>query len=476
MRNPWTKRIAIALTALILALSSVQCGRSPRASGPNFLILVVDALRADHMGVYGYSKATSPRLDEYARRGVVFDRAYAQASSTFPSTAALFTGRYPSDTQIANERMFELSQECATLAEVMKDAGYRTGFFSANPLHAYDSVGTGEAWSPGFDQGFDEYFVGSRFYPDRLRAAALNEPAMKWIGQADRGKPFLACIWYIDVHTPYEPPPEFRERFPDPYEGETDWNKKLGGLWATGESIPEEARQHLINLYDGEIAYTDSSIGDMFDTLADKGVLANTAVMVTADHGEAFHEHGQWVHGLGLYEELIHIPLIIIPPQAQTRSQPSRNTSLVGLIDLMPTMLDYAAVPSENRPDEMQGLSLRALVEGTSADIDRPAIAAELGLPLKPGGDPAALSSRALITERFKLIEEWVRDEPPTVLLFDLKQDPLEQHSLADDPASSDQVELLRAQLKLVLGERDKLDVPALPKHVRDRLRAIGYL
>jgi arylsulfatase A-like enzyme len=372
--------------------------------------------------------------------------------------------------------MFELSQECATLAEVMKDAGYRTGFFSANPLHAYDSVGTGEAWSPGFDQGFDEYFVGSRFYPDRLRAAALDERAMKWIGQADRGKPFLACIWYIDVHTPYEPPPEFRERFPDPYDGEIDGNKEMRELWETGKPISDEARHHLINLYDGEIAYTDSSIGDMFDTLTDKGALANTVVMVTADHGEAFHEHGQWVHGFGLYEELIHIPLLIIPPEAQARSQPLRNASLVGLIDLMPTILDYAAVPSEHRPDEMQGLNLRPLVDGTDTAVKRHAIAAELGLPLKPGGDPAALSSRAIITERFKLIEGWLRDEPPTVLLFDLEQDPLEQHSLADDPASSDQVELLRAQLKLVLGERDKLDVPALPKHVRDRLRAIGYL
>jgi uncharacterized sulfatase len=198
--------------------------------------------------------------------------------------------------------------------------------------------------------------------------------------------------------------------------------------------------------------------------------------MVTADHGEAFHEHGQWVHGFGLYEELIHIPLLIIPPEAQARSQPLRNASLVGLIDLMPTILDYAAVPSEHRPDEMQGLNLRPLVDGTDTAVKRHAIAAELGLPLKPGGDPAALSSRAIITERFKLIEGWLRDEPPTVLLFDLEQDPLEQHSLADDPASSDQVELLRAQLKLVLGERDKLDVPALPKHVRDRLRAIGYL
>jgi len=470
------QRFRTLLMVWILICASVHCGRSPRASGPNFLILVVDALRADHMGVYGYSKATSPRLDEYARRGVVFDRAYAQAPSTFPSTAAIFTGRYPADTQIANERMFELSQECATLAEILKDAGYRTGFFSANPLHAYDSAGSGEAWSPGFDQGFDEYLVGSRFYSDRLRAAALNQRAMEWIRHGDQRKPFLTCIWYIDVHTPYEPPSDYRRLFPDSYEGEIDGDKVMGELWSTGKSIPEEARQHLINLYDAEIAYTDSCIAHMLDTLCDEGVLANTLVLVTADHGESFHEHGQWLHGWGLHEEQVHIPLLAIPPQARMRSQPSRNGSLVGLIDLMPTVLDYAAVPSEKRPPEMQGLSLRPLVDRTSTEIEREAIAAELRLPLKPGGDPAALSSRAIVTKRFKLIETWLRDEPPTIHLFDLEQDPLEQRSLADDPASTDRVELLRAQLKLLLGERDKLDVRNLPKHVRDRLRAIGYL
>ena len=460
-----------------MALYSVQCGRSPRASGPNFLILVVDALRADHTGMYGYSRPTSPRLDEYALQGVVFDRAYAQAPSTFPSTAAIFTGRYPSDTQIANERFFELSQKCTTLAEVLKGAGYRTGFFTANPLHAYDSLGTGEQWSPGFDQGFDEYFVGSRLYSNRLRAAAINQRATQWIGQVQRPGPFLACVWYIDVHTPYEPPPEFRDLFPDPYEGKIDGNKEMRELWETGKPISQEGRQHLINLYDGEIAYTDSSIGDMLDTLADKGVLANTLVIVTADHGEAFHEHGQWVHAFGLYEELIRIPLLIIPPQAQTQSQPSRNSSLAGLIDLMPTILDYAAVPSEKRPDEMQGLSLKPLVEGTETAIGRHAIAAELGLPLKPGVEPTApLSGRTIITDRFKLIETWMPDEPATVLLYDLEQDPLEQHSLADEPDSSDRVELLRAQLKLILGEKDRLVLQDLPEHVLARLRALGYL
>jgi len=466
-------QLIVALAGLGLILTG--CTRPTRPATPNVLLLVVDALRADHLGFYGYPRATSPRLDEYARRGMVFDRAYAQASSTFPSTAAIFTGQYPSRTQIASaEHWFQLSQECTTLAEVLTEAGYETGFFTANPLHAYDSFGDGERWSLGFEQGFREFFVGSKYYGNRLRADALNARAMRWMVQHHPRKPFFACIWYIDPHTPYEPPNEFRRLFPDSYEGE-DWNKKMGDLWATGKSIPEEARQHLINLYDAEIAYTDFCIGTMLDALDHKGVLSDTLVFVTADHGEAFHEHGVWVHGLFMYEELIRIPLMIIPRKAQARGEPSRNDSLVGHIDLMPTILDYAGVESENRPGEIQGLNLEPLLSTPDTVISRHAIAAEEVHGLKPSGEPGEFTSRALITERFKLIETRKRDEPTKTFLFDLEQDPLERQSLAGDPSFAEQVELLSAQLKLTLGEPAEKLGP-LPEHVRERLRAIGYL
>jgi arylsulfatase A-like enzyme len=405
----------------------------------------------------------------------VFDRAYAQASSTFPSTAAIFTGRYPSNTQLSSaEHWFQLNEDCRTLAEVLTEAGYETGFFTANPLHAYDSFGGGERWSLGFEQGFHEFFVGSQYYDNRLRAETLNTHAMNWMARHYPRKPFFACIWYIDPHTPYEPPNEFRRLFPDSYEGE-DWNKKMGELWATGKSIPEEARQHMINLYDAEIAYTDSCIGTMLDALDRNGVLSHTLVLVTADHGEAFHEHGAWVHGLLLYEEFIRVPLMIIPPNAQVRSEPSRNASLVGHIDLMPTILDYARVDSEQRPDEIQGISLEPLLGKPDTVMSRHAIATEEVHGLKPSGEPGEFTSRALITERFKFIETRGRDECTKTFLFDLEQDPLEQHSLAGDPSFAQQIELLSAQLRLILGEQSEQLGP-LPEHVRERLRAIGYL
>ena len=470
------RNVQLVVALVSLGLTLTQCARPTQPPGPNVLLLVVDALRADHVGLYGYSRKTSPRLDEYARRGIVFDRAYAQASSTFPSTASILTGQYPSHAQIASaEHPFQLGQKCATLAEVLSDAGYETGFFSANPLHAYDSFGGGEQWSLGFEQGFHEFFVGSRFYGNRLRAETLNERATEWIVECYPDKPFLACIWYIDPHDPYEPPNEFRKLFPDSYEGDTDWNKKMGELLATGESIPEEARQHLINLYDAEIAYTDSCIGTMLDLLDREGILSHTLVIVTADHGEAFHDHGLWLHGFGLYEELIRVPLVIIPPKAQARSEPSRNASLVGHIDLMPTILDYAGIESAKRPREIQGRSLEPLLTTPDAVIDRHAIAAEIVFGLKPSGEPGAYTGRALITQRFKFIETRERDKVAKTLFFDLEQDPLEQHSLADDPSSNAQVELLSAQLNLILGEQGKSPGP-LPQHVRDRLRALGYL
>jgi arylsulfatase A-like enzyme len=475
LRRNTNRSFWLIATVIGLALVLPNCRRAPSPDKPNILVLVVDALRADHLGLYGYSRNTSPRLEEFARRGIVFDRAYAQASSTFPSTAAIFTGQYPSRAQIASaEHWFQLSQECTTLAEVLTEAGYETGFFTANPLHAYNSFGNGRRWSLGFEQGFREFFVGSQYYGNRLRAEALNGRAMRWMARHYLRKPFFACIWYIDPHTPYEPPNEFRKLFPDSYEGE-DWNKKMGELWATGKSIPEEARQHLINLYDAEIAYMDSCVGTMLDSLNATGVLADTMVILTADHGEAFHEHGIWVHGLLLYEEVIRIPLVIIPPEAEPCPEPSRNASLVGHIDLMPTILDYAGIGIESRPGEIQGLSLEPLLSTQDMAISRHAIAAEEVHGLKPSGEPGAFRSRALITERFKLIKTRKQDEPTKTVLFDLEQDPLEQQSLADDPCFAQQVELLSAQLKLTLGEPPERLGP-LPEHVRERLRAIGYL
>ena len=477
MKSPWAIRLCIPLAVLVLTLAPIGCARSPRPSGPNVLVLVLDALRADHLGLYGYSRDTSTRLDEYARRGVVFDRAYSQASATLPSVCTMFTSLYPTDHSVSEGGPFVLGQDFTTLAEILKNAGYRTGFFSANPLFGYNVSGDDKPWSLGFEQGFDEFFVATGSHSGYLRAQPLNERALKWITQRGSRKPFFAYIHYMDPHIPYDPPAEFRDLFPDQYEGEIEWGKKMLELWASGESIPDDARHHLISLYDAEIAYADRCVAEMLDSLDTAGVLSDTLVIVTADHGEAFHEHdGIWVHGLGLYEELIRVPLVVVSPNAEVGTEQVRISSVVGLIDLMPTILDYAKVTSKKRPATMRGLSLTALLQDTSAPIERNGVAAELKYALRPEGDPQAFTSRALVTERLKLIEINRPSEPARTLLFDLEQDPLELRSLSDDASSSDQVELLRAQLDLILGAKGESPTRPLPKHVRDRLRALGYL
>jgi len=477
VKSPCPTRPCLLLAVLVLALGSVQCRRAPHPSGPNVLILVVDALRADHLGLYGYSRDTTPRLDEYARGGVVFDRAYSQASATLPSVCTMFTSLYPTDHAVREGGPLVLSEDFTTLAEILKDSGYRTGFFSANALFGYNVSGDDERWSLGFEQGFEEFFVAPGSHSGYVRAQTLNERALKWITRRGSRKPFFAYIHYMDPHIPYDPPAEFRDLFPNSYEGEIDWGKRMLKLWASGESIPEEARQHLISLYDAEIAYADHCVAQMLGSLDAAGALSDTLVIVTADHGEAFHEHdGIWVHGLGLYEELIRVPLLVVAPNAEVGTEPSRIGSVVGLIDLMPTILDYAKVPSQRRPATMRGLNLRTLLQDKRATLERDGIAAELNYALRPEGDPQAFTVRALVTERLKLIEINRPGEPARTLLFDLKQDPLEQRSLHDDPSSSEQVELLSAQLDLVLGGQGESPVRPLPKRVRDRLRALGYL
>jgi len=477
VKSSWATSLRMPLAVLVLTLASVGCARSPQASGPNVLVLVLDALRADHLGLYGYSRDTSPRLDEYARRGVAFDRAYSQASATLPSVCTMFTSLYPTDHSVSEGGPFVLGQDFTTLAEILNNAGYRTGFFSANSLFGYNVSGNDKPWSLGFEQGFDEFFVATGSDSGYLRAEPLNEQAVKWITQRGSPEPFFAYIHYMDPHIPYDPPTEYRELFPDPYEGEIEWGKKMLELWASGESIPEEARQHVISLYDAEIAYADHCIAEMLDSLDAAGVLSDTLVVLTADHGEAFHEHdGIWVHGLGLYEELIRVPLVVVPPNAEVGTEQARISSVVGLIDLMPTILDYAKVTGKRRPFTMRGLSLATLLQDTSAVIQRNGVAAELKYALRPEGDPQAFTSRALVTERLKLIEINRPGEPARTLLFDLEQDPLEQRSLSDDASSSEHVELLSAQLDIILGGQDQAPGRPLPKRVRDRLRAVGYL
>jgi arylsulfatase A-like enzyme len=390
---------------------------------------------------------------------------------------------YPFEHGVILSRRYTLEPAHVTLPEVLAEKGYRTGFFSANPLFAY-TLGKGESWSPGFEQGFHDFKVFNRFFNDAMRAPELSEQVSRWIIERRGGRPFFAYVHYVEPHVPYEPPEGFRERYPDSYDGEIDGStEQMHEITIQATRVPETARRHLINLYDAEIASADAAISEMLIALEEKGLLDNAIVIITADHGEAFYEHGMWQHTTGLYEEFVHVPLVVIPPRSAYQQALATNNEIVGLVDLMPTILDYVGLRDDERPRSMRGSSLRPLLEGrrpgpeieyvkrerrdTVAQID-------IGRPPEP-----LISGRitvALMTPRFKLIESRLPDKESEIFLFDLQSDPEEQHTLAQDGEHEQQLRALRTRLGEIASRPELIFPIVLPENLRERLRALGYL
>jgi len=293
------------------------------ASPRNIILLSADALRADHLSCYGYHRETSPVLDEFAEESIRFTNAYSASSHTREAVPALLTGEYP---DVAINDSYRLATE--TIASHLSEAGFATGGFHSNPFvsRAY-----------GFDQGFDEFDDDLHFGQHKLvalaqraldklrnrhyaRAEEINERSLSWIDSLDSDEPFFLWNHYMDTHGPYEPPGEYATLYAD---------KKLSGRDAQSlyqraiddpESITEEERQLLIDLYDAEIRYNDEYIGEFLKELRNRDLLEDSLLVVTADHGDAFGEHGYYEHPRYLHDEITHVPLFVREPDGADRT------------------------------------------------------------------------------------------------------------------------------------------------------------
>ncbi|MCP4200630.1 MAG: sulfatase [bacterium] len=324
---------------------------------PNVLVVLIDALRRDHLGAYGYELPTTPAIDTFAAESAVFTRAYSHSSWTKPSVATLFTSLYP-DQHGMGRVGFEgdagfqtdvLPKQLSTLAERFKRAGYRTGSIGTN-VHIQKKT--------GFAQGF------SRFFNKRLVTAyQVNDLLREWLEAGDQQAPFFAYAHYMDVHFPYN------RRLPDETGrfGSTRTWPKAPTHWTR---VPEWAEKHLnsknlaalIASYDQEVAYVDGAFGELWAWLGEIGRLKNTVVVLVADHGEGFNEHDELQHGYAPYEEVTAIPFMIRLPPVY-RHEPGRSEELVGLVDVMPTVLDLVGLKA---PRKAQGRSLVPLLLGES--------------------------------------------------------------------------------------------------------------
>lgn len=350
---------------------------------PNVLLISVDTLRADHLGVYGARLAT-PHIDRLATEGVVFEKTVSHVPVTLPSHASLFTGTYPIHHGVRDNGSFRLEDDEETLAELFRTAGYRTGAFIGS--FALDS-------RFGLDQGFDVYddFYGDSsafndFAISERPADAVLAPATKWIAEQGETR-WFAFVHLYDPHAPYNPPAPFRNTPPE-------------------------------DLYSAEVAYVDDALGRSLDELRERGSLENTLVVFTADHGEGLGEHGEKTHGMFAYEATLHVPLILcwdgVVPAG--RRVPSR----VRLIDVAPTLVEMAGVGTSK---SHQGESLVPLIFGNNRAAERESYFEALSFHLNRNWAPLT----GLYRDEFKYIEL------PIPEIYDLASDPQESHNLYEE-------------------------------------------
>ena len=470
---------------------SVQDVVRPEANDgvPNVLFLLVDTLRADHLGSYGYTKIETPHLDQLAARGVRFDSAWAQATWTRPSVASLMTSLYPASHR-TNFLSVRVPEKLDTLAEIMQGAGYRTCGLSANR-------NVSEIF--GFAQGFDYFWAYSsselnsilRFTSwERVRivfakylgigrskqgkeksnAAALNVRALEWLDNNATGSsvpPWFLYIQYIDPHGPYAPPADFlQEKGIEVLPGEV--LKQVGGInkeppfpFGSQELVDPELLRRIVRLYDAEIEYTDREIGNLLATLKDKGMLDNTIVVLTSDHGEEFYEHKQFGHGQSTFSELSHIPLFIAGPGISS----GVSSVPVELVDLYPTIATWAGAPV---PQSIHGRDLSALLAGGD-DRQRNSLVQNI----KVG------ELHSLIVGRHKLVHVLSSSKQESWMLFDLDVDPGELNDISGD--NPELMDKLREILASRRSESERYRVDETTEVVFDAattqdLQGLGYL
>ena len=423
------------------------------AERPDVIIYLIDTLRADHLGVYGYSRPTSPNIDRFAADAVTFDNARAQSSWTRPTVVSLLTGLAPRRHGV-NRRQDALSDSVETLAELLAGAGYDTAGFVTNGNAGPDF---------GLDQGFEQfrYLRESAETAERHRLSDhLNLWLFDWLeSRPPDARPFFLYAHATDPHVPYTPPEPFRSRFaPDVAPG-------IGGLEHARAVIQgrlpptEETRRDLVDLYDAEIAFNDHHFGRLLERLKQLDLYDSSLIVLVADHGEEFLDHGGWEHGLTLFDEQLHVPLIVKLPGG--RGAGRRIGASVSQVDVVPTILDLLGIPP---PPALDGASLLNSTGRASF--------AYLAL-----GDRRM---RSITRKGWKLILDdspLPRDGP--LQLFQLAVDPKETTELtARRPFERELLaqHMRRWELELAQGAQAVGEQAEIPDELRRQLEALGYL
>ncbi len=435
------QRVLLVLCAVL----AVGCRPHP---AENAILISIDTLRPDHLGLYGHERPTSPNLDRFAAGGAVFEQALSTAPWTLPAHASMLTGRYPSRHGLRTDQ-HRLRADVATLADCLHPRGFVSAAFVNSAFLLPRS---------GLNRGFDTYELVPEKETPRGRAALITRLALDWL-EAHRRERFFLFLHYFDVHSDYASLERYERRFAPEHGRLSGRTLELRLIRAGLVSIGAEDAEHLARLYDAGIRQLDDNLAPLLAWLEGAGRLEDTVVALTSDHGEEFLEHGSVLHGHTHYEELLRVPLVLrgasVPAGARIRTA-------VSIADVMPTLLGVLGVPA---PDGLDGRDLRGLWEAPGAMArDRPLFA-----------ETSAVHTEGLSSVRMgrhKLIHDLRTDRSE---LYDLEQDPLEGRDLASERLGV--LEELRALLRELAGESVPSEqAPPRSPAVEERLRALGYL
>ena len=401
-------------------------------SDVNVVLITLDTFRTDRISSYGSRRVDTPNIDAFAAEGVRFTNAASAVPFTLPAHSSIMTGLYPPGHGVRENVGYVLDERYPTMAELLGKAGWATaGFVSAFVLDGRWGIGR------GFDHYFDNFDLREMETPDMASVqrdgADTVAEAVRWLDARPVDRPFFVWLHLYDAHEPYTPAEPFKSEYPG-------------------------------RPYDAEVAYTDSMVGRFRQALEERGLLERSLVVITADHGEGLGDHGEKFHGYFVYDSTIHVALIVRPPSEARAGRVVRQA--VSHVDILPTILEAVGLPA---PVTLQGRSLMPLIEGREETWDRPVYSESLYPLLHYGWAPL----RAIRSERFELIDV------PEPELYDLAEDPNEEHNLYDqDPvrAAGLTAELATLRRRIEGPEQGGDAGPEMDERTLAQLQALGYM
>ena len=453
----------------------------------NILLIVVDSLRSDHLGVNGYKRDTSPNIDKLARQGIFFPNTICTSPRSCPSIPSMLTGLYPhshglrlegkSLSKYSSVRVIDrLNPNVVTLQEILQSHGYRT---IGNDIEMNDT---------GIERGFDKFNLLQWRIINKIKRTAIKSVnwnykvnpaetltnfAVKTIKKLKNEKFFL-YLHYIGLHWPYTPPEPFDEMFDPDYEGGHTFNEVNGkisrGDLIFNNSLPKEEIEHAIAHYDGSIRFVDSQIGRLLEFLDDLNLTEKTLIVLSSDHGECFGEHGTYFnHGENLYDESLKVPLIIKHPKLLDKKIDMQVQST----DIMPTVLDVLGIPLI---ENVEGASLMPLVNGEGKN--REYAFAESGISFFKQNKRAYFKRikgkwRMARTNEWKLIYI-PHPEKDIYELYNLKNDPKETINLIEKETKI--ADRLKEELFKWMKDKESEEEQNLTEKSKRLLRKLGYM